>query len=207
MTQHPSIFNSTEIISEGERFLSEVDPDLRVTITSQKLKIPTPESDYFYALCSSIISQQVSLAAARTIFSRFETLTKCDPKIVNVLSIDELRAVGLSRQKASYIYDLSAHFLKDPGVYKHLENLDDDKVITELTNVKGIGVWTAQMFLIFTLGRPDIFAPADAGLQRAIMLSRELSSTPPPKDLLAMAENWTPYRTIASLHLWQSLDT
>ena len=129
-----------------------------------------------------------------------------EPANVVALSDEELRAVGLSRQKAGYIRDLAHHFTIDPAIYNHLNELNDEDVIADLTAVKGIGTWTAQMFLMFTLGRPDVFAPDDVGLQRAMMQLYKWGTLPHKKELVLVSEKWRPYRTIACLHLWHSLD-
>lgn len=120
------------------------------------------------------------------------------------LSDDQARLIGLSGRKLSYLKDLAEHFVNDSAVFNHLDGLSDDDVISELTQVKGIGVWTAQMFLIFTLHRPDVFAPDDRGLQLAI---EKHYGIPASRNRLAqLAESWAPYRSTASLHLWKSLD-
>src|SRR5262249_51818122 len=121
-------------------------------------------------------------------------------------SPEQLRALGLSRSKGSYIHDLAEHFVRDAAVFDHLDRLPDADVIAELTRVKGIGIWTAQMFLMFTLGRLDVFAPDDVGLQRAIVQLYDLPAVPPRAELEALADRWRPYRTVACWHLWQSLD-
>lgn len=190
----------------AEAALIKADPILGKLLRAQTLELPTARKDYFASLARSIIGQQVSVAAARAIAQRFETATELRPEKVVLLTEGETRAIGLSRQKASYIHDLALHFAGDPAVYNHLETLSDEEVITELTAVKGIGVWTAQMFLMFTLLRPDVFAPDDAGLQRAMLLLYKWDALPPKKELAILAEKWQPYRTIASLHLWQSLN-
>jgi DNA-3-methyladenine glycosylase II len=129
-----------------------------------------------------------------------------DPMKTASLSDEDTKIIGLSRQKASYIRDLAIHFSNNPGVYDHLETLSDDEIIEELTEIKGIGTWTAQMFLMFTLARSDVFAPDDAGLQRAMRLLYGWDNLPHKKELVEVAEKWRPYRTYACLHLWQSLD-
>ena len=129
-----------------------------------------------------------------------------EPARTTALTDEQVKTIGLSRQKAGYIRDLAQHFVDNPSIYNHLESLDDEAVITELTAVKGIGVWTAQMFLISTLGRLDVFAPDDVGLQRGMMRLYGWSELPPKKELETIAEKWQPYRTVASLHLWHSLD-
>lgn len=104
-----------------------------------------------------------------------------------------------------YLRDLASHFLENSKIYEHLENQPGEEVITELTAVKGIGKWTAQMFLIFTLERPDVFAPDDAGLARAVEILYDFKKPPTKKELEEFAGKWKPYRTVASLHLWHSL--
>lgn len=193
-------------IRSAEAVLTTIDPLLGAVIKKQTLVPPEPRTDYFTSLARSIIGQQVSVAAARAIAGRFEEATTMNPARAAALTDEEVKTIGLSKQKSSYIRDLAQHFVDDPAVYNHLGSLSDDKVITELTAVKGIGVWTAQMFLMFTLGRPDVFAPDDVGLQRAMLRLYEWDTLPPKKYLAVIAEKWQPYRTVASLHLWQSLD-
>ena len=194
-----------ETIAIAEAALIRADPLLGSVIQAQTLILQPERSGYFASLTRSIIGQQVSVAAARAIAARFEDATAMQPAAVLLLSDDDVRAIGLSKQKASYIHDLAAHFAKNPAIYTHLDTLSDDEIILELTAVKGIGVWTAQMFMMFTLGRPDVFAPDDVGLQRAMMRLYSWESLPPKKELVQAAELWQPYRTVASFHLWQSL--
>lgn len=195
-----------EAIEEAEAALIQLDPVLGALISSQSLRPRAPRADYFSSLCSSIIGQQVSVFAARAILGRFEEATKMDPR--NVLSLDEnsIKQIGLSRQKATYLHDLAQHFIDNPTIYNHLETQSDEAIITELTAIKGIGPWTAQMFLMFTLARPDIFAPDDVGLQNGMKLLYGWETVPPKKQLVVFAEKWKPYRTVASLHLWESLN-
>jgi DNA-3-methyladenine glycosylase II len=195
-----------DAIQLAETALMKADPLLGKLVHAQKLALSEPREDYFASLARSIIGQQVSVAAARTIAGRFEEKTGYNPTRAAALDEEAIRAIGLSRQKAGYIRDLAQHFVTNPGIYNHLETLSDDEVIAELTAVKGIGIWTAQMFLMFTLARPDVFAPDDAGLQRAMMKLYGWERVPAKKELVAQAEKWQPYRTVACLHLWHSLD-
>lgn len=195
-----------ETIKAGESFLTEADPILGAVIRKQKIELSEPRSDYFASLTRSIIGQQVSVAAARAIAGRFLEKTNMEPTKVVALSDEETRAIGLSKQKTGYIRDLAQHFTANPDLYNHLNDLNDEDVIADLTAVKGIGTWTAQMFLMFTLGRPDVFAPDDAGLQRAMMQLYKWDTLPHKKELTIVSEKWRPYRTVACLHLWQSLD-
>src|SRR5690606_33672396 len=114
------------------------------------------------------ISQQISVKAAASIFERFVESTGLLPERALDITAEQIKFIGLSVQKARYLSDLALHFANNSQVFNHLEELDDEAVISELTKVKGIGAWTAQMFLMFTLQRPDVFAPGDRGLQLAI---------------------------------------
>src|SRR5262249_31927947 len=152
------------------------------------------------------IGQQVSVAAAAAIFGRLQAATGLEPKRISGTSDEDLRAGGLSRQKIRYIRDLASKFEENPGAYEHPEKWPDDARMGELTAVRGIGEWTAQMFLMFTLVRLDVFAPDDIGLQRAMKALYGWEKLPPRSELLAVAERWRPYRTVAAWHLWKSLD-
>lgn len=193
-------------IRMAEAALIKADPFLGSLIEVQRLSVAEPRTDYFASLARSIISQQVSVAAAATIARRFAEQTNMEAAHAAALTDEQVKLIGLSKQKASYIRDLARHFTENPAIYDHLETLSDDEVIAELTAVKGIGAWTAQMFLMFTLGRPDIFAPDDVGLQRAMIRLYNWDTLPSKKELIAAAEKWQPYRTVACLHLWHSLD-
>ena len=193
-------------LPKAEEYLAKHDSVLADLITKLKPIQHKPHKDHFMALSRSIISQQVSVAAARSIFSKYKIGTGVKPDNVDQLEIEELREFGLSRQKARYLKDLAQHFIEDARVFEHLNELDDQTVIEELTEVKGVGEWTAQMFLISTLSRVDVFAPDDVGLQRAIKINYpnvELNKSP---DFAEFATRWKPYRSIASLYLWKSLN-
>jgi DNA-3-methyladenine glycosylase II len=194
-----------ERVAEGERELIRRDPVLGRLIRAQGTAVREPRPDYFYSLARSIIGQQVSVAAAAAIFARLQAATGLEPDRVLGTSEEQLRSLGLSRQKIGYIKDLAAKFAEDPGVYEHLDKLSDEDLIRELTAVRGIGVWTAQMFLMFTLVRLDVFAPDDIGLQRAMQALYGWQKLPPRVEIEAAAEKWRPYRTVAAWHLWQSL--
>lgn len=193
-------------LSASERALCGLDPILgKVIRDNGHLSYPA-ETDYFVALSGSIVSQQLSVKAADTIYSRFKAHTRLQPSRAMALSEADCKTIGLSGQKARYIRDLAEHFVQDATVFDHLEMLDDEAVIAELTKVKGIGVWTAQMFLLFTLQRPDVFAPGDLGLQNAIASLNGLEARPSSVQAAGMAEKWRPYRSTACYHLWRMLD-
>ena len=166
--------------------------------------------DAFVALCMSIASQQLSVKAAATIFRRFEDRFPPDrrptPDRVMTLTDDEIRACGFSRPKASFIKDLAARVLDGRLDLKGLKKHPDDEVMRQLVAVKGIGRWTAEIFLMFRLGRPDILPADDLGLMNAVQRAYRLRKRPDAKKLRKMGEAWSPYRSVASWYLWQSLN-
>jgi DNA-3-methyladenine glycosylase II len=164
--------------------------------------------DPFEALCLSIASQQLSVKAAATIFGRFCDLfpeRKPTPEGVMTLTDDQIRAVGFSRPKAAFIKDLAARVLDGRLDLKGLKKHPDDEVMRQLVAVKGVGRWTAEIFLMFRLARPDIFPADDLGLMNAVQRAYKLRKRPDAKRLRALAETWSPYRSIAAWYLWQSL--
>lgn len=197
-----------QIHEEAFEQLQVMDPVLGAEIKRIGFLEPILQEDYFQALVQKIIFQQLSGKAAGTILRRVEDMTEAsyDPVVLASFSQAEYRACGVSRQKYSYISDLCKHFIEDAPFYQHLEDHSDDEVLEKLTRIRGIGVWTAQMFLMFTLGRTDIFAPEDLGLQNAIIKLYDFSERPKRKELAKFAERWKPYRSIASRYLWRSLD-
>jgi DNA-3-methyladenine glycosylase II len=165
------------------------------------------ERDRFGMLVRSIISQQISTSAARSIRRRLQELAP-DMKAATVaqFTIDELRTVGLSPQKASYIADL-AHKVNDGTVdLRQIGRLSDERVVEQLTQVKGIGRWTAQMFLIFSLGRLDVFPHDDLGVRTAIRNRYGLDDLPDKQTAHAIAAPWRPYASVASWYCWRTLD-
>ena len=193
-------------IKIAELALSKKDPLLGKIISTNGTIEHTPSSDYFHSLSKAIISQQVSVAAANTIFGRFREITEIEPQMVLMMSDEHTKVIGLSRQKAGYLKDLAQHFVENPDVYNHLDKATDSEVITELTAIKGVGPWTAKMFLMFTLIRLDVFAADDIGIQRAMKNLLDWKEAPTVQEIEAHAEKWRPYRTIACWHLWKSLN-
>lgn len=167
------------------------------------------EGTHFGALVRSIVYQQLSGKAAGTIHSRLRALYgDRDPTAAELLATPEaiLRGVGLSRQKLSYLLDLSARVERGELPLENVHELDDDELTTALVQVKGIGRWTAQMFLMFRLGRTDVLPDLDLGIQKGLQRAYGLRKMPAPKDVLRHGEKWAPYRTIASWYLWRLLD-
>jgi DNA-3-methyladenine glycosylase II len=166
--------------------------------------------DYYGALVRSIAGQQLSVKAARAIWNRLiDRYEGRTPKPEEILAEEpeEFRAAcGFSRAKVASLRSLAEHVIDGRLELGRLEDLDDATVIEELVAVKGIGVWTAQMFLMFTLHRPDILPVGDLGVRNAAMRAYGLEKPPAPDELTALAEAWRPHRTRASLYLWRSLD-
>jgi DNA-3-methyladenine glycosylase II len=161
------------------------------------------------ALVRAIVGQQLSTKAASTIHSRVVALIDAEqPLPEHWLALEDpaLRAAGLSRQKIAYVRDLARHVQDGLLPVAQLHALDDDEAIRALTRVKGIGVWTAQMFLMFRLNRPDILPVLDLGIRNAITRAYRLRKEPTDKRMHAIAKSWAPYRSIASWYLWQSLE-
>jgi DNA-3-methyladenine glycosylase II len=169
-----------------------------------------PIDNYYESLVRSIVYQQLSGKAASTIYGRFKNLfnSKSFPKSKDVLTIphETLRSVGLSHQKANYIRDLSDKWEKGEVDLSNLDQLSDEEISTELIKVKGIGQWTADMFLMFTLVRPDVFPFGDLGIQKGFMGLNKMDRLPTPKEMEMEADMWRPYRTVAAWYLWKSVD-
>ena len=157
----------------------------------------------------SIVGQQLSTKAAATIYGRMLELFgghAPSPKQLLAVDPDRIRAAGLSRPKISYLRDLAEHVEKGELELDHFDDMEDEQVIEQLTAVKGIGEWSAHMFLMFHLGRPDILPVGDQGIRRAVQVQYRLRKIPDPKRLEKIARPWRPYRTLACLYLWSSLD-
>ncbi|MBA2482661.1 MAG: DNA-3-methyladenine glycosylase 2 family protein [Planctomycetes bacterium] len=167
------------------------------------------EGTHVDALLRAIVYQQLSGSAAVTILGRVVThFSGRSPTPAELLATPDepLRAAGLSRQKIGYARDLMAKVLSGEVPLDAIARQDDETVITELTRVKGIGRWTAQMFLMFRLGRPDVFPELDLGIRNAIQRAYRLRKPPTPERMRSIAVAWSPHRTIASWYLWRSLD-
>lgn len=163
--------------------------------------------DIFTDMVESIINQQLSLASAASIYGRFKKLFKnsITPKNTLKLSIDQLKTVGLSRQKSTYIQNVARAIVSGELDVKNLHKLKDQQIMDQLTGIKGIGPWSANMILMFSLNRPDIFPVGDLGLRTAMSRLYKLNREN-QKKMVVIARKWSPYRTLASRYLWQSLD-
>ncbi len=191
--------------------LSSHDPILAKVITNYKQPDFTPHRNYYQALVDSIISQQLSVKAAASIEKRFKDSFDGDfPTPQQLLSrdIEQLRSLGLSRPKASYIQDLAQKIIDGTVEFSTIDTLSNDEIITELTKVKGIGEWTAHMFLLFCMGRSDVLPVGDLGIRNGIKKLYDLDHVPTPDEVreVAAKRGWHPYESIASWYIWQSLD-
>jgi 3-methyladenine DNA glycosylase/8-oxoguanine DNA glycosylase len=162
----------------------------------------------FCSLAEAIVYQQLNGKAAVTIFKRFAALAgePLTPEGILKLSDDQLRGVGLSKQKSAYLKDLAAKTASGLLDFSCLPKLSDEEVIKHLTQVKGIGVWTAHMFLIFSLRRPNVLPTGDYGVQVAVKKHYKKRKLPKPKDMEKIARAWEPYRSVACWYMWRSLD-
>lgn len=192
------IIKTEACVAEGAAWLAEQDPKLR-----QALDITGPlptrlRKDGFDQLLSAIVSQQVSVAAARAIWKRMQDAKLTGPRKVMWATEDELRAVGLSRQKVRYAKALAEARID----FKALRDTPNEEIVKTLTQVSGIGVWTAEIYAMFSLGRADVFAPGDLALQESARILFQLNKRPTEKELRIMAEAWSPWRSVAARLLW-----
>ena len=165
-------------------------------------------ADHFSALVRAIVFQQLSTKAASTIYARTVALLpggELTPAALAAVSDEQLRSAGISRQKAGYLRDLCQKVSTKVVPLDDLEHMDDEQVIAALTAIKGIGRWSAEMFLMFRLHRPDVFPIGDLGIVNAVMKAYRLRKKPSPDRLRRLGENWKPYRSVASWYLWRSL--
>jgi DNA-3-methyladenine glycosylase II len=188
--------------------LKKCDPVLRAIIERVgpcRMEYGLPE---FCSVAEAIVYQQLNGKAAVTIFKRFAGLAgePLTPEGILKLSDEQLRSVGLSKQKSAYLKDLAAKTAAGLLDFSRLPELTDEEVIQHLTQVKGIGVWTAHMFLMFSLRRPNVLPTGDYGVQVAIRKHYRKRKLPKPKDMEKIAKAWEPYRSVACWYMWRSLD-
>lgn len=191
------------------KYLSKADPQLAgviKTVGKYSIKIRT---NAFQSLVESIIYQQLAGSAANIIYTRFiNHYNNVLPKPMQIISTSDIELkskIGLSSNKVQYLKDLSTKVEQGKINLELLSTMSDEEVIAELTLIKGIGRWTAEMFLIFCLGRPDILPVTDLGIRKAVHKLYSLPELPKPAELLAISQPWRPHRTVASWYLWKSL--
>lgn len=185
-------------VAEGAEWLARAEPRFAHAL---ELTGPLPlrrRKDGFAALLDAIVSQQVSVAAADAIWARLEAARLTGPRKIMWATDDDLRACGLSRQKARYARELAASGIRFPG----LRDAPTDEVIETLIQVPGIGRWTAEIYAMFSLGRADVFAPGDLALQESARILFEMEDRPTEKALRQQAEAWSPWRSVAARLLW-----
>jgi len=179
--------------------------DIETRLRRRKEERP---ADAYGALLRAIVGQQLSTKAARTIYLRVLDLfggTTPTPAQLLEASEEDLRGCGLSGRKTEYVRDLARHVLSGELELDRLEQLGDEEVIEEIVAVRGLGQWTAEMFLLFHLQRPDVLSGGDLGIRKAVQVEYGLEEMPPPKQVLEIGEPWRPHRSLASLYLWESL--
>lgn len=203
------ITNNKEII-KGIQHLSDNDLVLAKIIEKSPLYRVRPHKSYYKSLLDAIIGQQLSTIAANAISKRFTDYFENNPEPEKILAAgdDDLRKLGLSAAKVKYVKDLSDKVLRKIVKFKDIDKKTDEEIINELTQVKGIGVWTAQMFLMFTLARVNVLPVLDLGIKKAVMINYKLKALPDEKKLanLAKRKKWAPYCSIACWYLWHSID-
>jgi DNA-3-methyladenine glycosylase II len=192
------------------KHLAGIDPVMARLIKKIDLRPLRPERNRFKALVEAIISQQLSNSVASSITNRFRALSPGKifptPEDVFKTPLLKLRNAGLSLAKANYLKDLARHIVKKEINLRNLHSFLDEEVIESLIKVKGIGRWTAEMFLMFALNRPDVFSAGDLSLRNSIIGLYRFRSIPTPKDLEEFSRRWQPYRTLACRYLWASRD-
>ena len=190
--------------------LAEIDSRFSRLISEFGYPTFKEENNYFEALLKNIIYQQLSGKAAQTIYNRFQKLfeTATYPSADKILNtpIEHLRGAGLSNQKVTYILDLSKKYVDGTLPLDDLDEKSDKEISAQLIQVKGIGQWTADMFLMFTLNRVDVFPLGDLGVKKGVAIIENLNKLPTEKNMAEISEKWQPYRTIAAWYMWKLAD-
>ena len=202
MKKPPVYWNS------AKKTLSKRDPVLRKVIKKFNKGFLTTRKDPFFSLCRTIVGQQISTKAADSIWLKFEK--KCKKKIIpkNILKLSSstLRSAGLSRQKISYLKNIARSFKNKSFNIRDLKNMNDEQAISYITQLKGLGIWSAQMFLMFNLNRPDIFPTKDIGLVRAISKNYKIPYPPSERFLNKISKLHLGYRSVFTWYMWRSID-
>ncbi|HWC08010.1 MAG TPA: DNA-3-methyladenine glycosylase [Solirubrobacterales bacterium] len=203
--------------AEARKALAAMDPTMAALIerigeidleTRLKRRSEEAPRDAYGALLRAIVGQQLSTKAARTIYLRvldlFDGTTPTPQQLLDAKEAD-LRGAGLSGRKVEYVQDLARHVLSGELELERLDDLGDEEAIEEIVAVRGLGRWTAEMFLIFHLQRPDVLSGGDLGIRKAIQIEYGLDEMPTPQEVVERSERWSPHRSLASLYLWESL--
>ena len=203
MKQPPAYWN------KAKKVLSKKDPVIRKIIKKYKKGFLTTRSNPFFSLCRTVVGQQVSVASADSIWSKFSKKCKGNikPRVVLKISSRNLKSAGLSRQKISYLKIIAKAFENKSFNVREVKKMDDAKAIEYITKLKGLGVWSAEMFLMFNLNRPNIFPIKDIGLLRAISKNYKTSYPPSKRFLNKISKLHSGYRTVSTWYLWRDIDS
>jgi DNA-3-methyladenine glycosylase II len=198
-------------LEHAQKHLAKNDPKLALIIEAYGPCRLKPHTDYYAELVSGIVGQQLSVKAARTIWKRVLDLfggKMPTPEELALMDTEKLRACGMSYPKVSYTKDLANRIINKQLDLAHISTMPNDQLIEQLTAVKGIGEWSAHMFMIFSLGRLDVLPIGDLGVRKALMKAYDLDELPKPETCVTIANenNWHPYESVAALYLWESLD-
>ena len=194
--------------NKAKRFLVKRDKVIKNLITKYKNNNLTTRKNVFFSLCKSIIGQQISVAAASSVFAKFQDVCKgkINPKTVNKISYSKLKKCGLSRQKVKGIKELSIKFLNKSFKPIIINKMSDEEAIIYLSKLRQIGRWSAEMILLFTFNRPNIWPVQDIGLLRAISNNYKKKYLPPVKFINVLKKRFDPYCSVATWYLWRSID-
>lgn len=206
MSDIPENLTQPAYWTKARRLLARTDPILGKLIRSYRGETLKSRGSAFYSLARAVTGQQISVKAADAVWGRFVTAVGGDvvPEAIATVSDEELRAAGFSKQKVVYVRELASFFIDRPGHRWH--ELSDDDIINDLLSIKGIGRWSAEMFLIFHLMRPDVFPIADLGVRNAIQTHYGEAVALTREQMIDISRAWIPYRTVATWYLWRSLD-
>jgi DNA-3-methyladenine glycosylase II len=193
---------------KAKKYLSKKDRVMRSLIYKYKEKTLTTRKDIFFSLCKSIIGQQISVAAANSVFKKFNNACngKINPKIVKKITIQKLKKCGLSRQKAKGIKELSVKFSNKSFNPNLIKKMNNEEAIAYLSTLRQIGRWSAEMILLFTFNRENIWPVQDIGLLRAISKNYKKKYLPPIKFIYLLRKKFSPYCSVATWYLWRSID-
>ena len=202
MSKPPKYWN------KAKKYLSKKDRVMKILIEKYKQKTLTTRKDIFFSLCKSIIGQQISVAAANSVFKKFQQACngKINPKIVKKITIQKLKKCGLSRQKAKGIKELSIKFSNKSFNPNLIKNMTDEEAIVYLSTLRQIGRWSAEMILLFTFNRENIWPIQDIGLLRAISNNYKKKYLPPKNFVNFLRKRFSPYCSVATWYLWRSID-
>jgi len=192
---------------QATRELSASDPVIKKLAARSRGLTLRSRGDAFNTLARSIVGQQISIKAAQSVWDKLTAaVPEMLPEMIHAHDADALRLCGLSRSKVVYLHDLARHFVEGRMRVARWKEMSDDELISELTQVRGVGRWTAEMFLIFYMSRPDVLPLDDIGLQRAMSLHYNEGKPLSKLKINAIAKNWKPWRSVATWYMWRSLD-